>query len=366
MSLNLIPARVPSPGRIIRRELEARGWTQKDLATITGRPEQMISQIVNARKQITPETALQLAAAFGTSVDFWLNLETNYQLHEACQTYDASEIQRKSRLHSIAPVTELLRRGWITAQESLDSLEQAVCQFLDIAYPSQTPHLAVNFHQSEAYTPEKAAQIAWVKRVEHLAREQEVTDFDRAQLEMALPDLLAFAASVEGVQHIPDFLQKLGVHFLIVPHLPGTYLDGATFVLDNHPVVALTLRHDRIDNFWFTLLHELAHIIAGHEGLYLDDLDQEAEEQAEIEANRLARDWLVDAEALKQFIAATSPYFSHTEIERFATTQNRHPGIIVGRLHHDEVITYRHSRGFLVKVSPYLKAWMDVPAPLLS
>jgi len=366
MNANLQPARAIPPGRIIRRELEARGWSQKDLATIMGRPEQMISQIVNARKQITPETALQLAAAFGTSVDFWLNLETNYQLHEARQTYDASEVERKSRLYSLAPVAELLRRGWITAQESLDSLEQAVCRFLDIADPNQTPRLAVNFHQSEAYTPEMAAQIAWVKRVEHLAREQKVADFDRARLEMAIPDLLAFAATVEGIQNIPDFLQKLGVHFLIVPHLSGTYLDGATFVLNNHPVVALTLRHDRIDNFWFTLMHELAHIIAGHEGLYLDDLDQEAEEYVEMEANRLAREWLIAAEALKQFIAATSPYFSHTEIERFATTQNRHPGIIVGRLHHDGVIEYRHSRGLLVKVSPYLTAWTDVPAPLLS
>jgi len=81
MSATLKPARVPSPGRILRRELEARGWTQKDLAHIMDLPEQTISQIVRGRKRVTPEMALELASAFGTSADLWLNLEANYRLY---------------------------------------------------------------------------------------------------------------------------------------------------------------------------------------------------------------------------------------------------------------------------------------------
>ena len=77
MSQQLVPARVPPPGRILMRELEARGWTQKDLAEITNRPIQTINEIIQAKKQITPETALDLAAAFGTSAELWINLETN-------------------------------------------------------------------------------------------------------------------------------------------------------------------------------------------------------------------------------------------------------------------------------------------------
>jgi len=359
MNTHVRPARTVAPGRIIRRELEARGWTQKDLATIMDRPEQTISQLVNARKRVTPETALQLAAAFGTSADFWLNLETNYQIHKAQQTHDASEIERRSRLYNLAPVAELLRRGWIAAQDTLDSLEEAVCEFLDIADPTQTPHLAVNFHQSEAYTPETAGQIAWVKRVENLAGLQTVGDFDRSRVDAAVPALLALATEAEAIEQIPERLQSLGIHFLIVPHMPNTYLDGATFMLNDHPVIALTLRYDRIDNFWFVLMHELAHIAAGHQGLYLDDLDREAEEQVEIEANRLAQQWLIDNAALEQFIADTAPYFSHEKITSFAASQHRHPGIIVGQLQHNEVIPYSHSRSFLVKVSPYLEAWTD-------
>ncbi len=79
MDENFMPARAVPPGRILRRELEARGWTQKDLAEILGRPAQAITEIVRGTKQIMPDTAVALAAAFGTSPEFWSNLEANYR-----------------------------------------------------------------------------------------------------------------------------------------------------------------------------------------------------------------------------------------------------------------------------------------------
>ena len=70
MEQDLRPARPVSPGRILRQELEARGWTQRDLAAILGRPEQMVSEIINGAKQITPETSVELSQAFGVSPEF--------------------------------------------------------------------------------------------------------------------------------------------------------------------------------------------------------------------------------------------------------------------------------------------------------
>lgn len=83
MSQTLIPARVTPPGGMLKRKLEARGWTQKDLVEIMGRPPQAISEIVRGAKQITPETAIELAEAFGTSAELWTNLEANYRLYLA-------------------------------------------------------------------------------------------------------------------------------------------------------------------------------------------------------------------------------------------------------------------------------------------
>ncbi len=363
VSKPLTPARVSSPGRILSRELEARGWTQKDLAEIMGRPHQTINGIIKGNKQVTPETAIELAEALGTSAEFWTNLEAKYRLHlaqktSAQKTSDSSEndsdISRRGRLYSFAPISEMLKRGWLNAADTIDELEKQVCDFFGITQLKETPKLAINCRQSEDRDPETQAQMAWARRVENIARTQTLPPFDRAQLTAAIPEILAFAAEAEGVVLVSDKLRSLGVHFIIVGHLGKTYLDGAAFYLEQNPVVALTLRYNRIDNFWFTLMHELAHIVAGHEGSYLDNMDNLDVNQQETEANRLAADWLLNSEALTRFVRETKPYFSAKKVESFAIAQNRHPGILVGRLQREKVIPYQNHKRFLVKVDKYL------------
>jgi len=356
MSQQLSPARVPLPGRILMRELEARGWTQRDLAEITGRPIQTINEIIQAKKQITPETALELAEAFGTSAEFWTNLETNYRLHLARKESQEGDIARKSQLYSLAPIAELMKRGWIQATDSIEELERTVCDFFGIDAIDQPPNLAINFRCSQERNPESIAQLAWAKQVENLAKQQTVASFDREHLQAAIPKILSFAENPEDVKQIPDLLLSLGIHFVIVPHLSKTYLDGAAFYLAEHPVIALTLRYDRIDSFWFTLMHELGHIVAGHQGSYLDDLGNLALNDEESEANQLAANWLIDPIALQNFVAKHQPQFSRKAIEQFAHSQKRHPGIVLGRLHNDKLIPHKNLRALLVRVNSFLKS----------
>jgi HTH-type transcriptional regulator/antitoxin HigA len=354
MSQQLVPARVPPPGRILLRELEARGWTQKDLAEITSRPIQTINEIIQAKKQITPETALELAEAFGTSAEFWASLETNYQLHQAREERQEREIVRKSNLYSLAPISDLIKRGWIQASDSIEELESRVCDFFGISAIDEPPKLAISFRCAQDRNPETIAQIAWAKQVENVAKQQTVGSFDREQLKAAIPSILACAEQLENVTQIPNLLLRLGVHFVIVPHLTKTYLDGAAFYLAEHPVVALTLRYDRIDSFWFTLMHELGHIVAGHQGSYLDDMGNLAITHEESEANQLAGNWLLNSLALQDFVAKNKSHFSRKAIENFAHSQKRHPGIVVGRLHNDKLIPHKNLRALLIKVSPFL------------
>jgi HTH-type transcriptional regulator / antitoxin HigA len=351
MSQRLAPARVPTPGRILMRELEARGWTQKDLAEITGRPIQTINEIVQAKKQITPETALELAEAFGTSAEFWTNLEIGYRLHQARKEKQEHEIGRKSKLYSLAPISELVKRGWLPVTDSLEELEKQVCDFFGIDSIDESPKVAINFRCAQERSPEEIAQLAWAKRVERVVSQQTVGQFDRERLEAEIPSILACAEHLEDVRKIPELLRSLGVYFAIVPHLSKTYLDGAAFYLDGHPVVALTLRYDRIDSFWFTLMHELGHIVAGHQGSYLDDLGNLALTDEELEANRLSANWLIDSLALEDFVRKHQPRFSRKEIEVFAQRQKRHPGIILGRLHNDQLIPHKNLRALLVKIN---------------
>ncbi len=359
MGNNLKAARVSPPGRILKRELESRGWTQKDLANIMKRPPQVINEIIKGTKKITPETAIELSKALGTSAKFWQNLEANYQLYLAKKQRNDSDIERRSRLYTIAPVAELIKLQWIKTTDSLDELEQEICKFLGINDPSKDPLLAVNFRHNHQLSPKYTSLVAWKKRVEFLVKKHKVSDFNLEQFKLAIPSILACAEDEDMITKIPNLLEKLGIYFIIVPHLNKTYLDGATFYVNNNPVIALTLRYNRIDSFWFTLMHEIGHIFSGHQGIYLDDLTSLEDNKEEIEANTLAKNWLINSDAFIKFIEQNKPKFSGKIITNFAKNQQRHPGIILGRLQYEKLVDYKNLRKYLVKVSPYLSDWID-------
>ena len=353
-----VPARAVAPGRILRRELDARGWTQADLAGIIGRPTQAISELVQGKKQITPETALELAAAFGTSPDLWLNLESAYRLHLARRHHQAETIQRKSKLWELVPMRELLKRGWVAEDKDPQRLERAVLDFLGVASPDRIRVPDAVFHRTRTREPWPGALLAWERRVRALAAGQQVAPFDHTHLGQCVDDLLALTRSPSDAGQVPQVLATYGIGFVVVPHLERTYLDGAVLDADTAPIIALTLRYDRIDSFWFTLLHEVAHIVAGHTGSYLDDTENELDRSDPVErtADRLATEWLIPRAPLGRFIRENTPKFSYAKVDRFATEIGRHSGIIVGRLQHEGTLPPSHLRSRLEAVREYLVA----------
>jgi HTH-type transcriptional regulator/antitoxin HigA len=355
----LTPARIVPPGRILSREIEARGWTQQDLAEIMNRPPQTISAIINAKKEIIPETAIELSQALGTTPEVWLNLEKNYRLYLAKKKYENDSIVRRSRLYEIAPIKELIKREWLPSGVSLEELERATCEFLGISSTAEKPELAVNFRHNNNLSPEKIALISWAKRVEYLVKNKPIGNFNQEKLQTSMAEILSYAQNEADIAKIPPLLMSLGIYFLIVPHLPKTYLDGATFLLNNNPVIALTLRYNRIDSFWFTLMHELAHIVLGHKGIYFDNLQDLENNSEEEKADKLSCDWLINRNALESFVNERKSKFSHKAIMKFAESQKRHPGIIVGRLQYERRMPYKNHRKYLIKVNQFLEQWKD-------
>ena len=107
------PAEVFSPGELIKDEIEARGWSQIELAEVLGRPGRLVSELIAGKRAITPETAKGLGQAFGTGAQFWLNMESSYQLSKV-KSDSSNAVARRAKLYEMAPVKEMTRRSWIS------------------------------------------------------------------------------------------------------------------------------------------------------------------------------------------------------------------------------------------------------------
>ena len=267
----LRPARPVPPGRILKQELDPRDWGQKDLAAILGRPEQMVSEIVNGTKQITPETSLELAQAFGNSPEFWHNLEANYRLELARRLGNDDTVARRSHLYSALPLREMAGVVGSASLKSAEDLEREVAGLLGRAVGSSSVLLA-RLRASTTREPLTYAQLAWLRPPGAGARTNDGS-LGPEHLEPLVAGVVDADTSCRGCSACSGDTGAVGCALRAVAPLEKTYLDGAAFWLDERPAVGLTLRYDRIDSFWFTLMHELAHLAEGEHVNHLDQLE---------------------------------------------------------------------------------------------
>jgi HTH-type transcriptional regulator/antitoxin HigA len=351
-------AEVFSPGEFLAAELEAREWSQIEFSEIIGRPTTLVSGIITGKKQITPDTAIQLGDALGTGPEVWMNLESQYQLFKV-RDKAVNTISRKAKLYEKFPVREMIKRGWVEAADNIEILEQQFKKFFNISDLEASPafsHSAKKTNAHDAITPK---QLAWLYRAKMLASSQVTKKYDATALSNSIPKLSALLAAPEETRHVSKILTECGVKYVIVEPFPGSKIDGACFWLDNgQPVIALSLRLDRIDIFWFVLRHEIEHVLQGHGKEVGYILDSDSEEQsldaiAEEEdiANLAGDDFCVPKKELENFYARVFPLFSEHKVKMFAQRLGIHIGIVVGQLQkrlgrHD----YLRGKGYQVKI----------------
>jgi HTH-type transcriptional regulator/antitoxin HigA len=333
-----VPAEVFPPGEFLREEIEARDWSQQELADILDRPPRLVSEIIAGKRAITPETAKGLGEAFGTSPDYWMNLESQYQLSKV--TVPNDNVARKAHLYTQFPVREMLRRGWVRASESIEVMEQRFCEFFDISNITATPQLSYSAKKTHVTADTTPLQLAWLFRVRAIANQQVVPVYSKAKLISSVEKLRALIQAPEEVRHAPRILAETGVRLVFVESLAGSKMDGACFWLDStKPVIGMTLRFDRIDNFWFVLRHEIEHVLredgkAENQAVIDTDIGDSKGDFPEFEhrANAAGADFCVPTNELDDFIARVQPYFSEERILRFAQRIQVHPGLVVGQL----------------------------------
>jgi HTH-type transcriptional regulator / antitoxin HigA len=344
-----------APGDRLRELLEEKGWTQDELASITGRSRQQIIDIVAKRRRITPEMAVALAAAFGLSATYWLTLEAIYRLSQVNEPKDA--IMERARLFDLAPIKDMQKRGWIPETKSTDELVQHLTEFFEVGSLDEQIGFPLATRKATLgdLTP---AQRAWCFRARHLARIPIVSPFDPLKLDQAGEKLRQLAAYRTEAVHVAEVLAKFGIRFVVIEPLPGAKIDGVTFWLDeNSPVIAVSLRYDRHDYFWFTLMHEFMHVVHG-DSLSIDcDLGREEDhaptllkDEIEKRADEGAAATLVPQEEIDSFIRRVGPLYSQTRIVQFAHSIKMHPGVIVGQLQNRGEVGWNALRETLAKV----------------
>lgn len=344
------------PGKILKEKLDERGWTQEELALVTGRHRGTISNIVAGKTGISADMAMTLAAVFGDDPADWLRWDALYELSRVEDDSDA--IKRMADLYAAFPIRDMQKRGWIKDVSRLADLEQEIERFIGgpikdgIAFP-------VAARRTVTLANLNAAEKAWVFRARQMASVLPVGGFDPKRLPALEKRLRQLAAFPKEVVKLPQLLATFGVRFVVVELLPNAKVDGAAFWIDGEPVIAVSVRYDRIDNFWFTVMHEFSHI--KHNDAYsVDDLTGNdpdgtisvllAEDDVEKRANEEAADILVPKAEMDSFINRLSPLYPEHRVVQFAIRMKMHPGIVVGQLQRRSELGWKAHRQFLVKV----------------
>ena len=321
------PIEPPDPIDAILFRMHEKGLKQVDLVPYLG-TRSRVSEILSRKRPLTVSMIKALSIGLGISTDTLIGINSDdNQSHE--EGVDWSKF----------PLKEMINRGWIAENGNAlkSSAEDIIKGFINqLGWQSGS----LSFKRTlsgDAYSPStQYALYAWVSRVVQQARKKKnsLGIFDPNVLSASfLRDLAQLSWFEKGPLLAIEFLEKHGIAIIIEPSLKGTRIDGAALKdIDGQPIIGLSLRYDRLDNFWFTLLHEVAHIWkhVHNEETFLDDLDASSDDKKESEANRLAREAFIPRAVWKRSDAYISP--TKENIDILSRELKITPAIIAGRL----------------------------------
>ena len=234
------------------------------------------------------------------------------------------------------PYKEMIKRKWFDVPRGGNPVAKAKEYFLHAA----GPQFATAYHRKKMRSgnvPNEYALLAWQARILERARDASELE-EMAEFELDdrwLPDLVSLTKRQDGAKRARQMLAKKGIALVIERHLPGSYLDGAAMLGDGgRPVIGLTLRYDRLDNFWFVLLHELGHVFLHlFDGLRFDFFDEESgpdNNSIEAKADKFALEALMPEQLWDQCLSRFA--LSEEAVRIDADNLGIHPSIIAGRI----------------------------------
>lgn len=359
-----------TPGHLIEAALEKRDWTKKTLAIVIDLDEAALNRIISAQRSITADIALAMEEVLGIKAIELLELQKNLDLARArIASKPDLERSQRAKLYGDLKVSELLKRGWVEVRDPKDvsEISSSVERFFGMSQEcllnGGLNHAA---RKSQPLHEATITQLAWIQRVKQIAASLNVPAYSEDKLERAISELHSGFADPEFISEVPRILHTAGVRYAVVETLPTAKIDGVCLWLeDREPVIGMSTRFDRIDNFWFVLRHEIQHVLQGDgkddpNGIWDTDAELSPRNDAlkdlpscEKLANKAATDFCIPTASMDNFISENNPYFSEKSLLSFSEALGVHPGLVAGQLQHR---TDRHDRfrKHQIKIRPYL------------
>lgn len=334
------------PGVTIKEQLDDYGMTQKEFARRMGLSEKHVSQLINGTVRLTPDVAERLELVLGIPARFWNTLEAIYQ-EKLIKAKRENELEKEIEIAKKYPYKSIAEWGMVADTTKSEEKVKNLCKYFGV-HTLEKVHMFMPIACRRLAETEKSTYATWTlaQYAKHKAGEIEVETFSRNKLVNALPEIrkmtlyrsTAFAKQLEAV------LAQCGVALVYLPRLQGSFLHGITFYDDNKNkiVLGVTMRGKYADKFWFSLFHEIAHILEGH--IYRSrDVSEEEEKQADV----IAANILIPEDKMQQFIGRGD--YSIASIAQFAETIGVQQGIVIGRLQNDKQLDYRQFNQYKVK-----------------
>lgn len=352
-----------TPGQLIAELLSERGWTNRVLAMVLGVNDPVVSKMVSDKRPIDAAMALALEEVFDVPAQRFIDLQSSYDLAKARIEYRPDPKRAvRANIYGRLPIAEMIKRGWIDVEDmrDLERIEEALCRFFKVNRIEDASAFAFSAKKTDVGGGATPAQLAWLYRVRAIASEMLIGPYTPQRVAEAISKIAVLRGHPEHMARVPRILAEAGVRFVVVEGLPGGKIDGVCFWLDEKtPVIGMSLRFDRIDNFIFVLRHELEHVRRrdGLEKPIIDvdvgrQPDDELEDQERI-ANEEAREFCVPKKDMDAFIARKAPYFSERDLIGFAKALKIHPGIVAGQLQF-RTRKFTHFRSHLASVREFV------------
>lgn len=341
------------PGSVIDEHREFAALTQAELAQRLGLSVKHVNRLLAGLEPITPDTALKLEAVFGLAASVWLGLEARYKEFEA-RKVDAEKIESELRWLDELPHRSMAKLDWIPKSAKGAELVRCLRSFFGVGsldyLPSVWGEVQAAYRKTEAFASHEWAMVAWLAKGEQEAQKVVTRPFDAAVLRAALPDIKALSR-LPGTEFVKPLVEKCanaGVAVVFVPAPKGARVCGATQWLNKDTaLVQLSLRYKTDDQLWFTIFHELGHVLLHGKREQFIDFDRSSDNDEEAEANDFAAKQLVNRAEFRRFVARGE--FGVSEVCKLAEQQCVSPGIVVGQLQHEKHVPYRSTLSRLKK-----------------